>query len=102
MVNFTRDFESIKSSLTKVEEYNKTCIESGLTGIGSVIAEEWSTLTPCQVKFTPCHVKFTPCPVKLIPCQVKFTPCHVNFTQHILSHRDWQAGYCICKTLSCL
>lgn len=48
LVGFTRDFESIKAALNKVEEYNVTSIESALTGISSVINDQWSSITPCQ------------------------------------------------------
>ena len=46
---FTRDLDQIKNALNKVEEYSKTCIETALNGVNSVILEEWSIFTPCQV-----------------------------------------------------
>lgn len=46
---FTRDFESLKCALTKVELYNKTCIETALAAVSTVVQEEWSTGVPCQV-----------------------------------------------------
>ncbi|XP_071105029.1 integrator complex subunit 14-like [Haliotis cracherodii] len=49
LVTFTRDFDSIKSALNKIEIFNKTCIETVLNGIKSLIVEEWSTVTPCQI-----------------------------------------------------
>jgi hypothetical protein len=48
-VPFTRDFEAIKNALTKVELYNKTCMEVALTGVSMVVQEEWGTGIPCQV-----------------------------------------------------
>lgn len=48
-VAFTRDFESLKTALTKVELYNKTCIEVALTGVTTVVQEEWGSGVPCQV-----------------------------------------------------
>lgn len=49
LVPFTRDLDQIKNALNKVEEYSKTCIETALNGVNSVILEEWSIFTPCQV-----------------------------------------------------
>lgn len=49
MVSFTRDYDKIRTALTKIEEYNKTCIESALTGVGSLILDEWGSSTQCQV-----------------------------------------------------
>ena len=46
---FTRDFESIKSALKYVEEYDKTNIEVGLMGAAQHVLEEWGNGTPCQV-----------------------------------------------------
>ena len=49
-VAFTRDFESVKSALTKIELYNKTRIEAALAGVSTVVQEEWNTGVPCQVE----------------------------------------------------
>ncbi|ESO88197.1 hypothetical protein LOTGIDRAFT_206942 [Lottia gigantea] len=49
LVSFTRDYDSIKTALNKVEVYNKTCIETVLTGISAIILEEWGNSSPCQV-----------------------------------------------------
>lgn len=49
LVPFTRDPDQIKNALNKVEAYSKTCIETALNGVNSVILEEWSIFTPCQV-----------------------------------------------------
>lgn len=54
LVPFTRNYESIKSALNNVEEYNKTCIEAALTGVSSVVTEEWNSVTPSQVMYC-CH-----------------------------------------------
>lgn len=51
LVPFTRNYESIKSALNNVEEYNKTCIEAALTGVSSVVTEEWNSVTPSQVMY---------------------------------------------------
>ena len=50
LVPFTRNYESIKSALNNVEEYNKTCVEAALTGVSSVVTEEWNSVTPSQVR----------------------------------------------------
>nr|XP_034326930.1 integrator complex subunit 14-like [Crassostrea gigas] len=54
LVPFTRNYESIKSALNYVEEYNKSCIEAALTGVSSVVTEEWNSVTPSQVMYC-CH-----------------------------------------------
>lgn len=48
-VAFTRDYDSIKSALNKVELYNKTCIETALLGVSTVVSQEWSSAVPCTV-----------------------------------------------------
>jgi len=48
LVKFTRDFDSIKTALNKIEVFSKTCIETALNGIRTIIADEWST-SMCQV-----------------------------------------------------
>lgn len=48
-VAFTRDYDSIKTALNKVELYNKTCVETALAGVSTVIVEEWSNTASCQV-----------------------------------------------------
>lgn len=46
---FTRDFESIKTALSKTETYNTTCVEGALTGIKSLLMDEWNASTASQV-----------------------------------------------------
>ena len=48
VVGFTRDYDSIKNALNKVEVYSKTCIETALNGVRAIVTEEWSNTT-CQV-----------------------------------------------------
>ncbi|XP_076444143.1 integrator complex subunit 14-like isoform X2 [Babylonia areolata] len=48
-VAFTRDYEALKTALTKVELYNKTCMETALAGVTTVVQEEWNYGVPCQV-----------------------------------------------------
>ena len=52
IVPFTRDYDLIKAALNKVEEFNKTCLETALTGITSLVMEEWGYSVPCQVVWT--------------------------------------------------
>lgn len=49
LVPFTRDFEAIKTALSKSETYNTTCIEGVLTGIKSLLSDEWNASTLSQV-----------------------------------------------------
>ncbi|XP_071439840.1 integrator complex subunit 14 isoform X1 [Hetaerina americana] len=46
---FTRDFDLIKAKLQQLEEFDKTCIETALHGVNSLVLEEWGSITPCQV-----------------------------------------------------
>ncbi|KAK7501745.1 hypothetical protein BaRGS_00007176 [Batillaria attramentaria] len=48
-VSFTRDCDAIKAALNKVELYNKTCVETALAGISTVVTEEWGNAASCQV-----------------------------------------------------
>ncbi|XP_005092704.1 integrator complex subunit 14 [Aplysia californica] len=48
LVAFTRDFDSIKAALNKVEVFSKTCIETALNGVKTIISDEWNN-TMCQV-----------------------------------------------------
>lgn len=52
LVPFTRDYENIREALHKLEDYSKTCIESGLAAIKTLMLEEWGVSTPCQVTQT--------------------------------------------------
>lgn len=45
---FTRDYSIIRAALNKVEAFSKTCIETVLTGIKTVISDEWNH-SSCQV-----------------------------------------------------
>ena len=50
LVPFTRDFEAIKTAISKSETYNTTCIEGVLTGIKALLSDEWNASTLSQVK----------------------------------------------------
>ena len=47
---FTRDYSAIKAALNKIEDYDKTCIEAGLNGVGSTVSSEWGNGTMMQVQ----------------------------------------------------
>ncbi|XP_074650578.1 integrator complex subunit 14-like [Tubulanus polymorphus] len=49
VVGFTRDYESIKTALNKLEEYDKTAIVPALGGVTGLILDEWGSATACQV-----------------------------------------------------
>ena len=49
LIGFTRDYDSVRAALVKVEEYNKTCIQTGLAGATSLLSTEWGVKTPSQV-----------------------------------------------------
>ncbi|CAG5114553.1 unnamed protein product [Candidula unifasciata] len=44
---FTRDYSLIRAALNKVEAFSKTCIETALNGIKTVISDEWNH-SSCQ------------------------------------------------------
>lgn len=46
---FTRDYDSIRSKLQTIEEWDKTCIEGALHGVNNAIMAEWGNATACQV-----------------------------------------------------
>ncbi|KAL8613427.1 hypothetical protein ACOMHN_057147 [Nucella lapillus] len=46
---FTRDYDMLKTALTKVELYSKTCLETALVGVSTVVLDEWNYGVPCQV-----------------------------------------------------
>ncbi|XP_051166296.1 integrator complex subunit 14 [Leptopilina boulardi] len=46
---FTRDYDQIRSQLQNIEECDKTCIETALLGVNSIIMSEWGNSTACQV-----------------------------------------------------
>lgn len=46
---FTRDYETLKSALSKIENYDRTCIDIALEGVRTTVLEEWGAGTPCQV-----------------------------------------------------
>lgn len=49
VVPFTRDYNEIRAALEKLDDYNKTCVEVALAGVGVLIMEEWGVSAQCQV-----------------------------------------------------
>ncbi|XP_063304845.1 integrator complex subunit 14 [Pelobates fuscus] len=49
MVPFTRDYNTLQEALSNIDDYDKTCLESALQGVSSVVQQEWGALTPCQI-----------------------------------------------------
>lgn len=35
--------------LSKIEEHDKTCIETGLCGVNTLVLSDWGSSVPCQV-----------------------------------------------------
>ncbi|CAJ0943796.1 unnamed protein product [Ranitomeya imitator] len=49
MVPFTRDYNTLQEALSNIDDYDKTCLESALQGVSSVVQQEWGATIPCQV-----------------------------------------------------
>lgn len=48
-VDFTRDYDSIRTSLTKIEHYDKTCLENMLQAVNNILLSNWGSQNYCQV-----------------------------------------------------
>lgn len=46
---FSRDYETLKAALSRVENYDRTCVDVALDGVKSTVLEEWGAGTPCQI-----------------------------------------------------
>ncbi|KAL1463748.1 hypothetical protein WDU94_015473 [Cyamophila willieti] len=49
VLSFTRDFESLKSKLSQLEECDKSCFDSAIQAVNRLVLSEWGSSTPCQV-----------------------------------------------------
>ncbi|KAI8478996.1 PREDICTED: von Willebrand factor A domain-containing protein 9-like [Branchiostoma belcheri] len=49
VVPFTRDYKELKEGLNRMDDYDKTCIETGLAGVSQIVMDEWGVGLPCQV-----------------------------------------------------
>ena len=76
LVPFTREFESIKTALSQVEDYSKTCLEPFLNGVSGLVIDEWGIVTATQVMLN-CVTLYTPCKLCLwwIYCFHIVSPC---------------------------
>lgn len=39
----------LQEALSNLDDYDKTCVESALQGVNSVVQQEWGNACPCQV-----------------------------------------------------
>ncbi|KAF2880696.1 hypothetical protein ILUMI_25486 [Ignelater luminosus] len=46
---FTRDYNAIKVELQKLDDFDKTCIETALHGVNQLVLSEWGNNTACQI-----------------------------------------------------
>ena len=49
LCSFTRDYDSIRTKLSNIEDRDKTCLEAALHGVSVLINDEWGQNTPCHV-----------------------------------------------------
>ncbi|KAE8618451.1 hypothetical protein XENTR_v10009387 [Xenopus tropicalis] len=49
MVPFTRDYNTLQEALSNIDDYDKTCLESALQGVSSVVQQEWGASIPSQI-----------------------------------------------------
>ncbi|XP_014677770.1 PREDICTED: von Willebrand factor A domain-containing protein 9-like [Priapulus caudatus] len=49
LVPFTRDYDKLKAALTSTDSFDKTFIETVLSGITPIVIEEWGANIPCQI-----------------------------------------------------
>lgn len=56
VVPFTRDYDSIKAKLGHLEEGDKTCIETALSGVNQLILGEWGYQTLVQTILVCCYI----------------------------------------------
>lgn len=50
LVDFTRDYESIRQALINIEHNDKICLENVLQASGSLLQTKWSTQNYNQVR----------------------------------------------------
>uniref|UniRef100_A0A674MBY8 Integrator complex subunit 14 n=1 Tax=Takifugu rubripes TaxID=31033 RepID=A0A674MBY8_TAKRU len=52
LVPFTRDYNALQEALSNLDDYDKTCVESALQGVNSVVQQEWGNACPCQLQMS--------------------------------------------------
>lgn len=59
LVDFTRDYDAIRTALTKIEHYDKTCLENMLHAVKNILISNWGSQNQSQViVFTDCGIGF--------------------------------------------
>lgn len=51
LVDFTRDYDTIRQALCNVEHFDKTCLENMLRSAGSSLMTSWGNQSYNQVSF---------------------------------------------------
>ncbi|XP_053662332.1 integrator complex subunit 14 [Anopheles marshallii] len=65
VVDFTRDYDSIRNALHKIEHYDKTCLENVLVAVNNAFKAHWGSQNYCQIIFiTDCGVGMGPSSLK--------------------------------------
>ncbi|XP_058460146.1 integrator complex subunit 14 [Malaya genurostris] len=65
VVDFTRDYESIRQALHKIEHYDKTSLESVLVAVNNMFKTHWGNHNYCQIIFlTDCGIGLGPSSLK--------------------------------------
>uniref|UniRef100_A0A1I8JUV4 Integrator complex subunit 14 n=1 Tax=Anopheles funestus TaxID=62324 RepID=A0A1I8JUV4_ANOFN len=65
VVDFTRDYDTIRNALHKIEHYDKTCLENVLVAVNNAFKAHWGSQNYCQIIFiTDCGVGMGPSSLK--------------------------------------
>lgn len=65
VVDFTRDYDSVRQALIKVEHYDKTCVENMLQAVKSMLSTNWGSQNYSQVLvFSDLGIGFGPSSVR--------------------------------------
>uniref|UniRef100_A0A240PJY4 Integrator complex subunit 14 n=1 Tax=Anopheles atroparvus TaxID=41427 RepID=A0A240PJY4_ANOAO len=65
LVDFTRDYDSIRQALHKIEHYDKTSLENVLVAVNNAFKSHWGSQNYCQIVFiTDCGVGMGPSSLK--------------------------------------
>uniref|UniRef100_A0A240PK97 Integrator complex subunit 14 n=1 Tax=Anopheles epiroticus TaxID=199890 RepID=A0A240PK97_9DIPT len=72
LVDFTRDYDTIRQSLHKIEHYDKTSLENVLVAVNNAFKTHWGSQNYCQIIF------ITDCGVGLGPSSLKNTIINIQ------------------------
>lgn len=65
VVDFTRDYDTVRQALKKVEHYDKTCVENMLQAVKSMLSTNWGSQNYSQVLvFSDLGIGFGPSSVR--------------------------------------